>query len=129
MVADPGRWRGADPFDLPEWLGSQPLTWLSDTGLDEPLVRGHVAGGDGSSLPLDLLAADVAYPSPALTEQRRIEAHQAWRLGEVLLVVDERHALAVPSSRFDAVLACEVMRRFAKSQGIDAAQLRVCLSL
>jgi hypothetical protein len=120
----------ADPFDLPEWLGEQEVTWQSSSS-----VRGshHVTGdlvGDGERLPCDMLAVDLAYPRPVLTDRWRREAHQQWAHGQVLLVqYDGRLTLAVPGSDFDADRTLETLARFAKAVGAKAQRFTAALRL
>ncbi|MBA2445375.1 MAG: hypothetical protein H0V49_08605, partial [Nocardioidaceae bacterium] len=107
--------RGFDAFDLPDWLGTEPVTWTSTTNLtDAAHVCGEVVSGAGHRHRLDLLAVDSAYPAPVCPELERRAAHQAWHLGEVLLLqMDGQLAAAAPGTRFDANVACEVVRRVA----------------
>ncbi|MBA2699995.1 MAG: hypothetical protein H0U61_14730 [Nocardioidaceae bacterium] len=120
-----------DPFDLPEWLGTEPVTWAATTPLtDGPLVTGQLTGPSGQVEPLDLMACDAAYPKPVLDEDERRKAHQAWQFGEVLLVAHEgRSTAAMPGSRFDANDACEVIRRVAKAVGASAPHFTVSIAL
>ncbi len=119
-----------DPFDLPEWLGTEPVTWSAGGSLDETShVRGEFTCGE-HSLALDLLAVDVAYPAPVCPEAVRRSAHQAWRYGEVaLLDVDGRSAAGVPTSRLDVDLVCEALRRVAKAVGAPVGNFTVSIAL
>ena len=122
-------WEVADPFDLPEWLADG-FTWQADETLAGGLVPGRLTGAAGQRLALDLLCADVAFPSPVLDEAKRSQAHQAWHYAQVLLLMDAaRHTLAVPASLLGADLACEALRRFAKSVGVSPAHVNVTLRL
>jgi|tagenome__1003787_1003787.scaffolds.fasta_scaffold20129052_2 hypothetical protein len=120
-----------DAFDLPDWLGTEPVRWRAETGLDEsPLVRGTIGAAGGRSQPLDVLAVDAAYPSPVCPERERTAAHQAWQFGEVaLLSVDGRAAAAVPGSEIDLETLCEALRRFAKSVGAASGNYTVAITL
>ncbi|MEJ7688964.1 MAG: hypothetical protein WKF76_00205 [Nocardioidaceae bacterium] len=120
-----------DPFDLPEWLGTEPVTWTATMSLAEgPRVTGQLTSPSGQVQPLDLLACDSAYPTPALGEDERRRAHQAWQFGEVLLVAcDGRATAAMPGSGFDANSACEVVSRFAKAVGAAASRYTVAVAL
>ncbi len=81
-------------------------------------------------LPCDLLAADVAYPRPLLSDAWRHDAHQAWEHGQVLLVsCDGRLTLAVPGTAYSADGALETFGRLAKAVGVDARRFTVCLRL
>lgn len=120
-----------DPFDLPEWLGTEPVTWAATMSLtDGPRVTGQLTGPSGQVQSLDLLACDAAYPTPVLGEDERLQAHRAWQFGEVLLVAcDGRATAAMPGSGFDANDACEVIRRMAKAVGAGATRYTVAIAL
>jgi hypothetical protein len=112
-------WADADPFDLPEWLGVDEITWTPDDGLHEGLVAGRLRSErDGTEATCDLLAADVAYPAPVMPEDLRVRVHQTWRHGEVLLVErDGRLTLAAPGIEPPADQVLEMLRRLAKAVG------------
>jgi hypothetical protein len=130
MSSSPGEWAVADPFDLPEWLGEEQLRWSTEQSESGALVLGILTGDSGATLDLDLLCADVAYPAAAVSERLRHDAHQAWHFGQVLLLVRAgRHALAMPTTRWDADTVCEALRRFAKAIGVPPGQLAVVLRL
>jgi hypothetical protein len=120
-----------DAFDMPDWVGTEPVTWRSLEPLDaDHQVRGELRGEAGSVQPLDLLAADVAYPKVVCSDTERHDAQQAWQFGEIILVrVDDRVAALVPTRRFDANLACEALRRVAKAVGAEQSSFWVSLSL
>ncbi|MGI8433274.1 MAG: hypothetical protein ACR2LE_00810 [Nocardioidaceae bacterium] len=119
-----------DAFDLPEWLGTEPVTWAAVGLLDHsPHVRGDLTYADGS-LGLDLLAVDVAYPAPVCPEVARRSAHQAWRYGEVVLLeVEGRIVAGVPASQLDVDLVCEALRRVAKAVGAPVGNFTVSIAL
>ncbi|MBA3265655.1 MAG: hypothetical protein H0T14_04680 [Nocardioidaceae bacterium] len=123
--------RGFDAFDLPDWLGTDAVTWTSTTKFDgSARISGQLKNAAGLSRQLDLLAVDAAYPSPVCPEPERRAAHQAWQFGEVLLFeVDGHLAAAAPGTRFDANLACEVVRRVAKSVGAPSNNFTVSIAL
>ncbi len=84
----------------------------------------------GDEVTLDLLAVDAAYPTVVCPQEHRRAAHQAWQFGQVAFVTaDDRVAAAVPGTRFDADLACEVIRRVAKSVGAPASHFTVSFTL
>lgn len=120
-----------DSFDLPDWLGTRPVCFVASTALaDTARVEGVLTSDQGDSIALDLLAVDAAYPEVVCPEAHRRAAHQAWQFGEVAFVEsDGRVAAMVPGTRFDADLACEVMRRLAKSVGAPVTQVTVSLAL
>ncbi len=120
-----------DAFDLPDWLGTQPVSWRSTSPLDAgPTVSGVLEAGDGRRQQFDLLAVDAAYPVPVCPEPQRRRAHQAWQYGEVvLLAVDARVCAGVPARRFDANLACETLRRVARAVAADRGTFTVSISL
>lgn len=123
--------RRFDAFDLPDWLGTESVTWISATSLDDSAhVSGEFIGEADLSRQLDLLAVDSAYPEPVCPEPERRAAHQAWQFGEVLLFeINGRLAAAAPGTRFDANLACEVVRRVAKSVGAPAQNFTVSFAI
>ncbi len=130
MSEPTGAWSATDPFDLPEWLGDDELRWTTKETGSVALIPGELSGAAGHAIALDMLCADVAYPAAVLPEQLRHDAHQAWHFGQVLLLVrDGRHALAVPTTGWDADTGCEAMRRFAKAIGVPPSQLSVVLRL
>lgn len=113
-----GRLEEADPFDLPEWLGTDEVTWYSEpSARPEHLLEGRLVSGD-RQLPCDLLAVDQAYPAPVVAEDLRRPAHQAWRNGEVLLLTrDERLLLAAPGTCFGADRVLDTLGRLARAVG------------
>jgi hypothetical protein len=119
-----------DPFELPDWLGEAEVTWTASSS-----VRGarRISGclrADGRELPCDLLAADVAYPRPLLSDAWRHDAHQAWEHGEVLLLAYEgRLTAAVPGTAYSADGALETIGRLARAVGVDPDRFTVCLRL
>lgn len=119
-----------DPFELPEWLAEEEITWRAGSS-----VRGsHHVTGDltcvGASLPCDLLAADLAYPEPALEEGWRRAAHQQWTLGQVLLVeYDGRLTLALPGTDFTADRVLDSLGRLAKAVGVGRSRFVAALRL
>jgi hypothetical protein len=129
-MTDAAGWSVADPFDLPDWLGDEDLRWTTkDTG-SAALIEGELTGSGHHTLGLDMLCADVAFPAAVLPERLRHDAHQAWHFGQVLLLVrDGRHAVAVPTTGWDADTGCEAIRRFAKAVGVPPSQLSVVLRL
>lgn len=120
----------ADPFDLPEWLGEGRVTWHASSS-----VRGahHVTGDlacEAETLPCDLLAVDLAYPRPVLSDEWRRAAHQQWVHGQVLLVEhDGRLTLAVPGTGFDADRTLEALSRLAKAVGARPDRFTAALRL
>jgi hypothetical protein len=134
-----------DPFDLPEWLGVRTVTWTAETRLEGPVVRGRLedtgeaggrladvggAGGAADPLGCDVLACDLAHPVPVLADTWRTPAHQAWFLGEVLLVdYDGRLTLAVPGSAVTVEAALEGVRRLARAVGASGSRYAVHLRL
>lgn len=107
-----------DPFDLPEWLVGNQVTWRPDEGLR----AGHLITGAlsavGNELPCDLLAVDEAYPRPVTDDQTRTRSHQAWRHGEVLVTERQgRITLAIPGRDFTADRVLEALGRLARAVG------------
>ncbi|CAN5828648.1 hypothetical protein BH20ACT6_BH20ACT6_09950 [soil metagenome] len=120
--------RVADPFDLPDWIGSGECTWTTSESVGDARVDGVLVGTE--KLELSVLAADVAYPIAAVDEQLRHDVHQAWVHGEVLLLSQgERFILAVPGTSLDVDTLYEVVRRFARAVGARPACFTVALQL
>ena len=131
-----------DPFDLPEWLGTEEVTWTSASGLRSGhLVTGWLTcAGEGSAEadhPCDLLAVDEAYPAPVVDDDTRTRAHQAWRHGQVLCVAlpaeavphEERLALAVPGRDLTAGRVLDALARLSKAVGASADDWSVLLRI
>ena len=122
--------RDVDPFDLPDWLGVEHVTWESESGLRSGhVVAGRILAGDHGHA-CDLLAVDEAYPAPVVDDDVRVRAHLSWRHGQVLVVErDGRLTLAVPGREFDAELVLDALARLAKAVGASpdhfAARLRI----
>jgi hypothetical protein len=119
-----------DPFDLPEWLGSGELTWVAASGLASASLSGALVGQDGERLPLSIIAADRAYPTPVVDEEVRRAVHQAWALNQVVILDDDGcQTLAVPTVTLDTELVCEAMRRFARAIGVDTSRVSLTIRL
>lgn len=119
-----------DPFDLPDWLGVEAVTWAAVGGLGSGhRVTGSLTADGQEAFGCDLLAVDDAYPVPVATDDLRVRVHQLWRHGEVLLLSDAaRVLLALPGSRVDAETALEAVARLARAVGATgpyAVRLRV----
>jgi hypothetical protein len=120
-----------DPFDLPEWLGTDPVTWSAVGPLRHGIVPGvlHSDAGD-DELACDLMAGDVAYPVAVVDESTRVQIHQAWRHGQIHLVRrDDRLTLCAPGTDFTAPRVLDAVGRLAKAVGAPpdhfAVRLRV----
>lgn len=122
--------RAVDPFDLPDWLGTEPVSWVAATSVrGSQRITGELCAGP-DSLGCDLLAADVAHPQTVLPDPWRHDAHQAWAYGEVLLVAyDGRLTVAVPGTAYSADGVLEAIGRLAKALGARADRFTVCLRL
>jgi hypothetical protein len=120
-----------DAFDLPDWLGVTSVTWTTVDSIGAThLVAGCLRGAEGEPFDCDVLACDLAYPVPVLDERWRHDAHQAWTLGEVLLVeYDGRLTMVVPGTAVTAEPALEAVRRLAKAVGASADRFTVSLRL
>ena len=110
--------RAADPFDLPEWLGTAEVTWYAEASQRSGhSVSGRLVGGDQEH-PCDLLAVDQAWPAPVADDETRRAVHNAWRNGQVqLLEADGRLVVAAPGTCFSAERVLEVLARLAKAVG------------
>ncbi|RYJ00752.1 MAG: hypothetical protein EON52_22960 [Actinomycetales bacterium] len=120
-----------DPFDLPEWLGEEDVTWSTESGLRRGYdVSGTLSSDGHQPVACDLLAVDEAYPVPVADQQVRHDAHQAWRHGQVLVVeVDGRVTLAVPGTGFSADLVMDALSRLAKAVGASPDHYSVRLRI
>ncbi|GAB3867264.1 hypothetical protein GCM10028801_40940 [Nocardioides maradonensis] len=125
----PRQWERVDPFELPDWLGDDDVTWSAECALGRPTVPGVLRSDTGSGeLACDFLAADVACPAPLVDEATRTRIHQAWRDGQVELLSDgERLTLGVPGTAQDAGLVLEAIGRFANAVGTSPAHYGVRL--
>lgn len=122
--------RDVDPFDLPEWLGTEQVTWVARSSVHE----GHRVEGELTTardgLGCDLLAVDQAFPQAVVSEDWRQAAHQAWTHGQVLLIeYDGRLTLAVPGTGFTADRVLETIGRLAKAVGVKPSQFTATLRL
>lgn len=108
-----------DAFDLPEWLGTDPVTWSAVGPLRHGIVPGvlHSDTGD-DELACDLLAADMAYPVVVVDEETRVQVHQAWRHGQVHVVRrGDRLTLGAPGTDLTAPRVLDAVGRLAKAVG------------
>lgn len=109
-----------DPFDLPDWVGVDEVTWHPADGLGGGLVAGRITSEDrpDRELACDLLAADVAHPTALVPEAVRVEVHRTWQRDEVALLSHEgRLTVAAPGTTTSADQALEMLRRLAKAVG------------
>lgn len=119
-----------DPFELPDWLGTEQVTWRAEGILDDASRVPGWLSSHHRDHPLDLLGVDAAYPRTVCSPQQRHDAHQAWHFGEVLLLIgNQRVMAAVPTVSFDANLAVDSIRRVAKALGAPSANFTVMLML
>src|SRR4051794_20457688 len=119
-----------DPFDLPEWLGEQEVSWTAVSSLGAARVEGRLDAGEDRTLACDLLAGDLAYPEPVLAERWRTAAHAAWWRGEALLLRrDGRLTVVLPGSEVSAEPALDAVGRLAKAVGASADRFTVVLRL
>ena len=131
MPPEPLEILDADPFDLPEWLGTEPVTWSSSVGLrSSHLVPGQLSAPGHPDVACDLLAVDEAYPSPVVDDDVRTRSHQAWQHGQVLLgTLEGRSVLLVPGTRFGPDEVLDALDRLARAVGADPAGYAVLLRL
>jgi hypothetical protein len=77
-----------------------------------------------------VLACDLAYPLPVLAEKWRSAAHQAWALGEALLVTyDGRMTIVAPGTEVTVETVLEAVRRLVRAVGGSADRFTVALRL
>lgn len=111
-----------DPFDLPEWLGTEEVTWhvagdTSNRSTTTHRLEGRLVSDHGE-LGCDLLAVDQAWPRPVIDDAARTEVHQAWHNGQVVLAeYDGRLSLLVPGTQFTADGILTTLGRLAKAVG------------
>ena len=130
MSAEPRDWQVADPFDLPDWLGEQALTWTADSSIGGSRATGALCAADERCLPLAVLGVDEAYPVPIVGDAVRRQVHQSWRYGQVALLEQRgSYALAAPAISVDVDMVCEALRRFAMAIGVAAERIRVLVRL
>lgn len=122
-------WSRIDPFELPDWLGTDEVTWTASCALGKPMVPGVLHSDSGADeIICDLVAADIACPAPTVDEATRTRVHQAWRDGQVeLLTCGGRLTLAVPGTAQDADLVLEAIGRLAQAVGARPARYGVRL--
>lgn len=120
-----------DPFDLPEWLGTEDVVWRADSGLlTGHLVAGRLTGAGHDDLACDLLAVDEAYPAPVTDDDSRLRVHQAWRHGQVVVGrYDGRLTLAAPGSAWTPELVLDALGRLARSVGAQSGRYAALLRL
>ncbi len=119
-----------DAFELPEWLGVEPVTWAAEGHLGTHHVKGTLQAGAGRVLECDVLACDLAYPLPVLTEKWRSAAHQAWALGEALLLgYDGRMTVVAPGTEVGVDTVLEALRRLVRAVGGSTERFTVLLRL
>jgi hypothetical protein len=108
-----------DPFDLPDWLGVEQVTWAAVAGLASGhRVEGALTADGREPVGCDLLAVDEAYPVAVAPDAVRVQAHRLWRHGEVLLLSDaDRVVLGLPGSRIDPETVLEAVGRLARAVG------------
>ncbi|CAA9372642.1 MAG: hypothetical protein AVDCRST_MAG32-852 [uncultured Nocardioides sp.] len=120
-----------DPFDLPDWLGTEDVVWRADDGLSSGhRVPGRLTGEGREDLVCDLVAVDEAYPVPVMDDAGRLRVHQAWRHGQVVLgEYDDRLAIAAPGTAWTAERVLDALDRLARAVGARperfAALLRI----
>ena len=129
-MGDHGPDEAVDPFDLPEWLGEEDVSWIAVSSLHAAHVEGRLETAAGHTLACDLLAGDLAYPQPVLAESWRTAAHAAWWRGEALLLRrDGRLTVVLPGSEVSAEPALDAVGRLAKAVGAAADRFTVVLRL
>lgn len=123
-----------DPFELPDWLGEEQVTWAPEHGLG----TGHLVPGllrapatpHHPALACDLLAVDEAYPTAVTLPDLRVRAHQVWKHGQVLLTTSgDRLTLAAPGTSFTADRTLECLHRLSLAVGARSDHFSALLSI
>lgn len=119
-----------DPFDLPDWLGTESVTWTATSRLESgPTLAGDLRANE-VELACDLVAADTAYPAPVVSEALRQRAHRDWSHGEMTLVLrSDRVTGLIPGTAFSPAVVLEAIGRLARAVGAPAANFHVSLRL
>lgn len=116
-----------DPFDLPDWLGTEEVHWHQTGTGQHHLLPGALVCGE-HSLTCDLFAVDLAYPAPVADEATRVRVHQAWQHGQVVLVRREgRTSVAAPGTSWSPATVLEAVRRVALAVGAPPARYAAVL--
>ena len=124
MPAPDRRGVRVDPFELPEWLGTEPVTWTAQTGVrGAHWIAGCLGAGDGAA---------AVRPDG---RRRRVPASRCWttsgagrptRRGSTARCCwsqyDGRLTLAVPGTAYSADGALETLGRLAKAVGVPAGR-------
>lgn len=119
-----------DAFDLPEWLGTDDVTWAAEQGVGGHLISGHLTGTGQPDLVCDLLAVDEAFPFPVTDTDSRLRAHLVWHHGQVLIgEYAGRLTLAAPGNSWDPGLILEALARLAKAVGARPESYAVLMRL
>ena len=120
-----------DPFDLPDWLGTEDVVWCADDGLHGGhLVGGRLTGAGHDDLGCDLLAVDRAYPRPVTDDRSRLVVAQAERHGSVLGGRNaDRLVLAAAGAAWSADPALPVLDRLARAAGGRQERVAVLLRI
>lgn len=111
-----------DPFDLPEWLATEEVTWHAvSTDRAGHLIHGLLTAGPDREWPCNLLAVDQAWPRTVAASEVRESVHQTWRNGEVELVeVDGALTLLTPGAGFSSGRVMVTLERFTRAVGARA---------
>lgn len=124
-------WSEVDPFELPEWLGTDEVLWRACDGASSAhhLTVGELVRPGGQVVGCDLAAIDEAYPAPVAPEAVRQRVHLAWRSGEVALLAapdgSGRLTLGVTGCTLDAAVTMEAIARLARAVGTSPARWSV----
>lgn len=111
-----------DPFDLPEWLATEEVTWHA-VRADRAghLLHGLFISASGNECACNLLAVDQAWPRTVASAQVREKVHLTWRNGEVELAeIDGALTLLVPGSGFSSGRVMMTLERFTRAVGAQS---------
>lgn len=108
-----------DPFDLPEWLATEEVTWRAvRTERAGHFIHGVLATAAGEKLACNLLAVDQAWPRAVADAEVRERVHLTWRNGEVELVeLAGDLTLLTPGSGFSSSRVMVALERFTRAVG------------
>lgn len=120
-----------DPFDLPEWLATDEVTWHAvSTDRAGHLIHGVLTAGPEKEWSCNLLAVDQAWPRTVAPTDVRERVHLTWRNGEVELVeIDGALTLLTPGVGFSSGRVMTTLERFTRAVGARAERYVAAIRL